>query len=200
MGDRDCREAPAADSIDVALPRPPVKLSARVSSSGRKRVLSWKLATVKGQTVTFVERGPEAARKITTTSRARGTVTFTPSPYSGGARTVRAIVTQDGLPRASLDVARFTAPKPLRLRRPASLRRRGAKVSWRRQAAAASYSIAFRASDGTIAGSLTTARSSAKVPRRLARRSFTLLVSAKGADDRVSIIASKSFRAPKPRR
>ena len=109
------------------LPAPNVK--ARVSGRGAKRTLTWSLTPLAGQSVTLYERGENAARKLVTTTRAKGRLVFRPSNVPGRSRTIEAVVTQDGLPRATLDAGRFTAPPFARPRRVAGLKLRGGRVA-----------------------------------------------------------------------
>lgn len=60
-------------------------------TSGDHR-LSWKLTAIDGQTITFVEEGPDGSQVIGSTSAASGSLTFTPRPGSEGERRVSAVV------------------------------------------------------------------------------------------------------------
>ena len=145
--------SPAIASVDTAavLERP--RVSARVSGGkGAARVLRWTLEARPGQRVTFAEQGRDSANVIHRTTKARGTVRFTPSVGAARARTIVAIVEQDGTPRDTLTVARYTAPvwrlpaKPRELR----VRRQGTAlvVTWRGAAGAARYTVVATTSDG----------------------------------------------------
>jgi hypothetical protein len=126
----------------------PAKVSARVTGRGAARTLSWRLRPQPGQRVRFVEDGPDVKRVLTTTTRANGRVRFQPGFGSRGTRSVVAIVEQNGLPRDTITVARYTAPAPARPQRPRRLRakRRGSAVvvSWRPGRGAASQRVVVR--------------------------------------------------------
>jgi PKD repeat protein len=131
------------------LPDPKVK--ARVTGSGTKRRLTWSATPIKGQRITFSEQGAIAGRPIGTTTRARGSMPFTPADGPKGKRTIVAEVIQSGNPRANLNVASYTAPRvgPARPRG-LRLRRRGSSlvVSWSRVAGVAGYEVNATISDG----------------------------------------------------
>ena len=145
-------DSPSVDGFDSADVLAPPRVSARVSGKGAKRVLRWRLRPLRGQRVTFAEEGSDSANVIARTTRARGKVRLTPSPGAGRARNVVAIVEQDGAPRDTLTVARYTAPawrrpaKPRRLR----VRRKGTTliVTWRKAAGAERYTVFATAADG----------------------------------------------------
>jgi hypothetical protein len=121
-----------AASSAQALPAPAV--SARVSGKGRRRVLTYEVGEIPGQTVAFTERAGKVARAIGTARAARGTLRFSPGAGPAGSRTIVATVSQYGLPRKQLTVARYSAPAALRPGKPpkVSLVRKGTtlKVSW----------------------------------------------------------------------
>jgi len=98
-------------SIKTALGLPKPSVSATVSGGGRKFKLRWKVAAIPGQSVTFVEEGPDVdhvlATGITTT---RGRVSFHPANGAGGVRTIVALVTQQGLARTTIPVATYSPP------------------------------------------------------------------------------------------
>jgi hypothetical protein len=139
-------EGGGALSTAAALPQPTVK--ARVSGRGAKRKLSWKVRRIPGQTVTFVERGSRTLRTLGSSTRASGALRFSPDPVAGRRRTVEAVFSQAGAPRATLVAARYTAPPPPRLGRVRRVKLRRGTLTWRRQRAAASYSVAVRLRDG----------------------------------------------------
>jgi hypothetical protein len=145
-------DSPSVEGFDSADVLAPPRVSARVTGKGAKRVLRWRLRPLRGQRVTFAEEGSDSANVIAGTTRARGKVRFTPSSGAGRARNVVAIVEQDGAPRDTLTVARYTAPawrrpaKPRRLR----VRRKGTTliVTWRKAAGAERYTVFATAADG----------------------------------------------------
>jgi PKD repeat protein len=113
---------------------PPISVTARVTGRGRRRALRYRVRPIAGQQVVFAERGATLGRTLGTASRARGTLRFSPADGPAGRRTIVATVSQYGLPRRQLVVARYVAPGPLRPgppRRLALRRRRGAlQIRW----------------------------------------------------------------------
>ncbi|MDX6226156.1 MAG: hypothetical protein QOE64_2532 [Frankiales bacterium] len=89
------------------LPAPVV--AATVAGSGTSRSLSWSLTPSPGQVVRFVENGIDSSQVLATTSAASGTVPFEPAAGAAGTRTIVAEVSQDGVPRASIDLTTFDA-------------------------------------------------------------------------------------------
>ena len=131
-----------------ALARPPVKVSARVTGHGRRRVLRYRLRPQPGQQVVFYEVGAGGAQRIIgTAQRARGTLAFTPTEGPGGRRKIVARVLENRLPRASLNVASYLAPAPVRPARPRrlTLRRVGGTLvaAWAPARGASSYEVTF---------------------------------------------------------
>jgi hypothetical protein len=139
-------------SVQTADVLKPAKVSARVSGRGSARRLSWRLRRQPGQRVRFVEQGPDVKRALTATRRAKGRVRFRPGFGSAGPRTIVAIVEQNGMPRDTITVARYTAPAPPRPQRPRRLRarRRGSAVvvAWRPGRGAASQRVVVRRARG----------------------------------------------------
>jgi Tol biopolymer transport system component len=123
----------------------PPKVTARVTGRGASRTLTWRLRRLPGQRVRFVEDGPDVKRVLTTTSSARGRVRFSPAFGSAGRRDIVAIVEQNGMPRDSITVARYSAPRPPKPERPRRLRakRRGSAVvaTWRAGRGSASQRV-----------------------------------------------------------
>jgi len=115
------------------LPQPAVR--ATVSSSGKARTLSWHLRPISGQKVEFAEYGNDVRHLITTTTKATGSVRFTPQAGPAGVRKIVAIVDQDGLPRTTIDVASFRASGPPQPTRVSDLkltrRKKSLRVSWK---------------------------------------------------------------------
>ena len=70
-------------------------------------VLSWDVAPIAGQTVTFVDISSEASRVIGTADGESGSITFTPGTDPTGKGQVVAVVEQDGLPRTNMVVATY---------------------------------------------------------------------------------------------
>lgn len=115
------------------LARPSVR--ARVTGRGHVRRLRWALKPRRGQVVRFMEMGPDGARPIATTRRARGAKRFRLYPGRRSTRRIVAEVLQGGVPRTQLTVARFRAPAPARPAAPTRLRARrtpgGLALTWR---------------------------------------------------------------------
>ena len=128
------------------------RVSARVRGRGRRRTLAWSAVPQPGHTVTFVERGPQTYRVIGRARGRRGTIGFTPGDGPAGRRVIEAIVENDGIPRRTLTVARYVAPRPAKPARPRGIRvrrtRAGLRVSWRRVAGAAKYAVSVTTRDG----------------------------------------------------
>jgi hypothetical protein len=91
------------------LAEPAVKASVRPRKRGRTRTLTYVIKRMPGQRVEFTERGVGVARRLGITRRARGKIRFRPRQSSARARKIEALVLQNGMPRASLTVARFKA-------------------------------------------------------------------------------------------
>jgi len=120
--------------IERAYPLPKAHVSARLLGRGRLRTLSWRLAPIPGQTVTFIEKGATVGRVIATVRAAHGTLRFEPVAGSGGSRQIIASVQQNDFPRAQVTVVRYIAPPPARSGKPRRLKitRQGSRVtvSW----------------------------------------------------------------------
>jgi hypothetical protein len=90
--------------------RPP-HITAKVTGTGLKRVLSWNIRGLDGQQVTFTEQGTGAAGVIATgITASAGRVAFTPAAGPAGRRAILAAVTQNGLAGKATQVAAYTAP------------------------------------------------------------------------------------------
>jgi hypothetical protein len=185
---------PGTTSIRVADGLPPVQLHARVRRAGVRQLLSWSLRPIPGQTVTFIEHGRQTDRTLLSTSRASGRLVFTPAAGPGGRRQIVALVSEHGLPRTRLVVARFTAPAPPRLRAVTGLRRRGATLVWRRQPAAARYSVLLSAPSGATVAT-TTRQARLPVPRGMRGVPLTVSISALDADDNAGPLRTLVLRA-----
>jgi len=93
----------------TALPTPSVTGS--VSGTGLQRTLSWHLANLAGQQVTFVEEAPGTDRVLAANvSASSGQISFTPADGPAGTRSIVAEITQDGLTRQTIPVTSYTAP------------------------------------------------------------------------------------------
>jgi len=102
----------AVRSIRRALGLPSPQIRAAVTGSGLRRVLRWSIADIPGQRVTFVQRGPAVDQVLASNlSAGLGQRAFVEADGAGGSRSIEAIVTEGGLVRTSVEVARFnTAP------------------------------------------------------------------------------------------
>ena len=151
---------PEADSTPVVsvrqaegLPKPQVSAKVR-RGKGAKRVLSYKITPQPGQQVTFAEVGKGTAAQIgKPTSAAQGALAFTPTSGEGGTRKIVATVTQNGMPRANLTVARYVAPARARPVKPrVTLKRAGTKltVRWHRDPRTKRYELRARLTDGRV--------------------------------------------------
>lgn len=120
-------------TIERADPLPPVRVTGRVMRTGKRHVLRWTATAPPGQELVFVERGAGIARRLGSSRSRAGALRFRPAVSTSRARRVVAQVVQDGLPRSTVTVARFTAPAPPRATRPRKLtaRVRGGAVTVR---------------------------------------------------------------------
>lgn len=186
----------------VSLPDPSVR--AKVGGSGWARTLTYRVRQIAGQTVTFIEAGRKTVGAIGTARDARGRVRFTPAAGPAGVRSVVAIVSENGIPRARIVVAHYRAPGPRRPARPSHLtvRRRGTTllVNWRRVTAATRYSVYVRISDGRrLLRLVTTSR--LRIPEVGTTRSANVTVTAFD-NARPGAAATKTIRpvAKRPKR
>jgi hypothetical protein len=128
------------------------EIEAAVSGSGHRRTLSYEIAPVKGQRVTFTENGPSAGGMIGVAHGGKGTLRFAPAEGRGEQREIVALVEQDGRLRDKITVAHYRAPSAQRPGRPQRLRLRRAGTrlvaTWNGARAARSYQAMFRLSDG----------------------------------------------------
>ncbi|HEY1511879.1 MAG TPA: vWA domain-containing protein [Solirubrobacteraceae bacterium] len=133
-----------------ALPTP--KVTGRVHGRGYRRALSFRARRIRGQRLIFYERGNGVGRQIRSTTATHGRIRFTPTDGPAGRRTIVAAVLENGLVRATLNVATFHAPGA---RRPARvshvlLRRHGSRVvvTWSKAGGARRYKVHVRVDDG----------------------------------------------------
>ncbi len=134
-----------------ALPAP--ALTALVTGTGARRTLAWSAVPIPGQQITFSTISAGGAQVIKTTSASSGKVSFRPSAGSLGPRTVLAEISQNGMPRDTIQVASFAGPStPVPLApAPLSFRRAGTTVgiSWpRSNASVQNYIVHVSISDG----------------------------------------------------
>jgi hypothetical protein len=151
---------PEADSVPIAsvskangLPAPKVTASVK-RTSGKSRVLSYKITPIPGQTVTFAEQGAKGiGAPLGKAKGSAGTLRFTPAPGPGGTRKIIAQVAQKGIPRKELTVARYVAPAPPKPARPTlKVKRVGTKlvVSWAKDGASKRWTARITLSDGRV--------------------------------------------------
>ena len=133
--------SPPIAAVSSAQALPPVSVSARLGGRGTRRTLRYRIKPVPGQKVVFAERSDRLTHTIGAGTGSTGTLRFGPGDGAAGARTIVAQVTQGGLPRAEVVVARYRAPKPARPGRPG-------RVGFKR--AARSLRVTWRASRGSV--------------------------------------------------
>src|SRR5207302_9510052 len=97
-------------SAAIAHGLPDPKVSARVTSSGRARILTYNARTAPGRTITFAERGAHAARFLGAAHGASGRIRFSPAPGPAEKRQIVALVDQNSEPARSLVVATYRSP------------------------------------------------------------------------------------------
>jgi hypothetical protein len=170
-------------SVAVArgLPEPHVKV--RVSGRGARRVLTYSVAPLPGQQVRFTERGAGVARELGRARGRRGRIVFKPTVTGNRRRTIQAEVVQNGLPRADLTVARFSAPARRRLVRPKLTAKRtksALTLSWKPVPGAASYLVEVK-SGSTVLQRLVTGKRKVTVSGTPATGALTVTVRALGA-------------------
>ncbi len=131
---------------------PSAKITTSVSGTGTVRTLHYRVRPREGQTVTFVERGPDVLHVLGKTTAKHGTIRFTPAPGPGGHRKIEALIALSGVPHPAIAVGAYTAPPPPHAARPPHLRlaRRGnqLRITWGRAGNAAHYIAVVSLSDG----------------------------------------------------
>jgi hypothetical protein len=152
--------SPSIEKIYQRYGLPQPKIEAKVVRVGKGYELIYKTQAVKGQKVTFAEEGPATGRTLGAAkpgaahaSAVRGRLAFRPGAGPGGKRRITAIVTQDGVPRATIPLSNYQAPKPPKVTRPLIAGKpHGTKliVKWTRSAAAVRYRVEVTASDGRV--------------------------------------------------
>ncbi len=129
--------------VKTASLRAPAKVTARV----RGHRLAYRIARVRGQRVTFEERGRGVAHVLgSVAAGGRGTLRFRPADGAGGRRRIVALVEQDGLPRKRIEVATFVAPPRSRPGAPGGVKLAAGKR------AASGRATAAAAGDGSARG------------------------------------------------
>ena len=149
--------SPAITSIQVAHGFDPLKVRANLGGRGRTRKIEYRLSN-RGhdQRAVFLERGKFGTRVLGATSKARGTLRFTPADVRGRNRTVLVQTQRDGFVSSEKRIGKFEAPP---LKRPGKVRKLRAKrrgnsllVRWRGARDAQRYSITVRGRQGTLLG------------------------------------------------
>jgi hypothetical protein len=125
--------SPQIASYGRALGAPPLGIEARAQRGKGGYVLNWRATPIHGEEIRFSEVSSSFARALKTTSKASGALRFKPAdPYSGGRRTIEALISVDGLPRkiarVTFQVPRRRLPKIRRLR--IERRGNGALIRW----------------------------------------------------------------------
>ena len=142
----------AITTVRTAGSLPKVSVTARVRHlGGRRFLLQYTARAIRGQRVTFLEVGRRPlARTIGTTAGGRGSIAFTAALGPAGVRTIEAQVTQDGLPRAVVRVARYRAPRVVLPRPLVAARATGTalRVTWLPVRGATAYRLDLRLHDG----------------------------------------------------
>lgn len=136
----------------AGLADPSVTVTRVASGAGGGLAYRYRVRPIAGQRVTFVERAPGGERTLAVARGGSGVLRFRPSDARGTKRSIVAIVEQDGLPRANLVVARFTAAQA-RPGRVAGVRvvragRGAVRVQWGRAVGASRYEATVKLSDG----------------------------------------------------
>jgi hypothetical protein len=101
----------AVKSVATAQGLSAPKISAKVTGKGLGRKLTWRIAHVQGQKVTFVEETKGVDQVLVSNlSAGSGHRSFTPADGPAGLRSIVAVVTQNGLTSESVKVASYRAP------------------------------------------------------------------------------------------
>jgi hypothetical protein len=143
--------SPAIRSVATSEPASLPKITATVKAAGARRALSYRIDSLgREQQVTFFERGGTTYRRLATTRKASGSVSFTPDG-SAGARRITALVEIRGMRVGETTVARYGfRPRPPA--RPGALKvvRRGkaVTVSWPAAAGAVRYGVVISPASG----------------------------------------------------
>ena len=170
--------------IETTTMLPDVKVTGKiVKGAGPSRMLKYDARKIPGQVVDFVEigEGPGVKRLKTIQGGGKGRFRFTVSEATGTKRRIEAQVSQDGVPRANLIVANFSAPSPKVGKPKVRVRRKGTKVTarWGRAALAHQYEVLISTSDGE--GTF--------VPRTAAQRSVVVDGVRKAETVKVKVVA-----------
>ena len=186
------RDGSAIEKVEFAVPRPKVVVKGAVASSGDGSTLTYSTNGLDGRSVEFWELGGQIARRLATTSAARGTIRFVPSPGLARARSVSAIVVDDdGTAQPAQAVTTFrgplvgapSVPQGIALRRAGSR----VRVDWTRGTSVRAWRVVARLSDGTrISRVVRQPRLAIAVPRGVG---VTVRVTASGYANRTAAAA-----------
>ena len=179
--------------LETAEDVPPATVKLRVRHRHGK---SWTLAYaikhfVAGTKVVFAERGTDSGRVLGSTTRASGTLRFTPEEALGRARRLYAyLVNAEGAIVRELSVGRYAAPsafRPGRSRRVQIVRHGDtAVVEWDAVGGARSYRVRVTGSDGRLESFVRKAASrSVALVNVLPFETLTATVTAVGGPDRL---------------
>ncbi len=175
------------------------RVRARVTGSGRTRVLRYRISGASGQRVTFIERGARTYSRIGTVRYRRGSIPFRPAAGRRGRRQIEAVIERNGVATKLLRVARYAAPADARPARPRGVRvrRRGARlvVSWRAVAGARTYAVTVTPRGAPPAMRITR-RQTVRFGGIARRARGSVLVAALGSTN----VAGRQARARIPRR
>lgn len=139
-------------SVEASSGLPQPSVTGTISGSGPTRTLAFRITPIPGQQVVFRERTADGiGKRIATTSKASGRITFRPASTGQPAR-IEAQVVQNGLPRAVIDVVkRFTAELAAPTRLKATRKGAGLTVRWKAVAGAIAYRVDVRAGGKRVA-------------------------------------------------
>ena len=159
-------DSPAIRTVHSAASLPDPSVRAKVTGSGGKRRLAYRIKPISGQRVLFSEIGPSSEKQLGSARGSRGTLRFSSAAGPRGRRRIVATIEQGGFPRSVVTVARYLATPVLPGRpRTVRLRRRGSAVTvrWSRVRGARRYRVVARVSDGrrqaiVVRGTKTTLR------------------------------------------
>ncbi len=189
----EIREILGAD----ALPKP--KVEGRIQ--GGK--LRYELDSIPGQSVRFLERGTGVAVELGTAKGRSGTLRLQPEAGKGGKREIVAIVDQDGLPRASIVVARYSAPSNALAAPKVSVKRTGkgvAKVRWTRVAGATGYQAIIRLNGRVEQRTVEAKTRSVEIPGVLVSSGVSATVRALGGPTRIGRPGTGTVKKPAARK
>lgn len=133
---------------------PPVGVRGRVTGKGTTRTLSYDVLGQRGQQVRFLEVAKGGQKVLKTVSRGgKGSVRFTVGEADSRTRRIYAEVTQSGLPRKRVLIARYTAANATvgRVGR-LKIRRQGSRavVTWTKPALAGTIYVQARYGSGDM--------------------------------------------------